>query len=70
MKVGNTVQYADEGTKKDALSGVVVEPTEEELAACTKSGDAIGPEWGDVMIAWNDGCRYWEHPGDLVVIEP
>lgn len=73
MKVGDHVTYNDDylsGEGVDELSGVIVEPTEQELAQATEMNRYldIGPANGDVVVEWSDGKRYWEDPVDLVLL--
>lgn len=67
INIGDRVRYNDE--PGDDLEGTVVAPTEEEVGYCHKTADGLGPDFGDVMVAWDDGERYWEAPDTLAVIE-
>jgi len=66
MKIGDKVTYAEENVALDDIHGEVVEPTDEERNEA--HGGPIDP-YSDVMIAWDDGQRYWEDPAELVVIQ-
>jgi hypothetical protein len=78
VNVGSFVTYDDEDIETTSFIGEVVEPTQEELNqvadrnATTVDGP-IGPENGDIMVAWNDGYggsdRSWEHPSYLVEVD-
>lgn len=76
MKIGDRVTYNEpvchDVGEEQSLVGTVVEPTTEdlELARRAYANDAaiLGVEHGDVVVAWDDGERYWEHPSYLVVV--
>ena len=76
MNIGTLVTYDDEDPATTTHVGMVVEPTERELAeiearnAATTDGP-IGPENGDVLVEWleDEPYRYWEHPSYLVEVE-
>lgn len=58
IKIGDRVRYGD--PVEDEL-GTVAEPTAREQA------DKVLV--GCVLVAWDDGERFWEDPTDLVVLE-
>lgn len=65
MKIGDKVAYAEEYNALKGIYGEVVEPTETEVAEGLYDG--VGDDV--VMVAWNDGQRFFEDVGDLVKLE-
>lgn len=65
MKINDRVRYDEENAALGDVAGTVVEPTEEERAAVGHWG--IEPS-ANVMVAWDDGERYWEDPASLVEV--
>jgi hypothetical protein len=63
VKIGDRVSYPLPGLD-ELVYGTIVEPTEQE-----KRDRGEGMDEGDVMVAWEDGYRYWESPDDLT-LEP
>lgn len=69
MKIGDRVTYNDEEVTFTDVLGTIAEPTAEEFADVEKhTREAMGPEFGDVFVVWDDGDRFWEHPSYLVVV--
>lgn len=66
MKIGDRVTYDESVASPDPV-GRVVQPTAEELEEA-KEYETIGPNHGDIRVAWDDGARYWEHPSYLVLV--
>lgn len=65
MKIGDKVAYAEEHDALEGIYGEIVEPIETEVAEALYDG--IGDDV--VMVAWNDGQRFFEAVGDLVKLE-
>lgn len=59
MRINDRVRYDEENVALPDIWGTIVRPTEQEAAA--------KPSDGVVMVAWDDGERYWEHPSELAL---
>jgi hypothetical protein len=73
MKIdtGKRVRYNEQNVALDDIEGTVVEPTREEFGEALL-GEELGkthPHYGDVMVEWDDGQRFWERPADLVAVQ-
>jgi hypothetical protein len=73
---GTHVTYDDEPLDNPEVTGVVVEPTKEELEWAKTFEYPPRPEAGDVLVQWNydwraDGLgdRSWENVRDLQRLE-
>lgn len=66
VTIGKRVRYDETSVADDDLEGTVVEPTDEERNA--SHGGPID-QYSDVMVAWDDGERFWEDPESLVLVE-
>lgn len=64
MKIGDKVAYAEENEVLEGIYGEIVEPTETEVTEALYDGVSDDV----VMVAWNDGRRFWEDPGSLVEV--
>jgi hypothetical protein len=62
IEIGKRVRYDEANVADDDLEGTVAEPTEEERRAAFAMVN-------DVMVAWDDGERFWEDPESLVLVE-
>lgn len=69
IEIGTRVRYAEENVSldDDDDEGTVVRPTEEEVSE--RMTWEYPPTADEVLVEWDDGERYWEFSGDLVVIE-
>lgn len=69
FSVGTRVTYDDEDPANPEITGVIVEPTAEEIAYAATYSDPVGPDAGDVLVDWDDEpkpSRAWTRPGDLI----
>lgn len=66
VKINDRVRYDEQNVALDDIEGTVVEPTEKERG---EADVMFRPGFGDVMVEWDDGERYWEDPNSLVVIK-
>lgn len=65
MKINDRVAYAEDPEAlglATELHGTVVEPTDEERGSSCEC-------CRDVLVAWDDGERYWEDPGSLIIVQ-
>lgn len=65
MKINDRVRYDEQNAALGDVVGTVVEPTEEEVGEVARWG--IEPSV-NLMIAWDDGQRFWEDPASLVEV--
>lgn len=68
MNIGQRVTYEDEPLERPEVIGYVVAPTDIELAYAKKYSDAVGPEYGDIMVQWDEDDptnRAWHQPTEL-----
>lgn len=63
IKIGDRVRYNEEHGSPDDELGTVVEPSAHEREV------PVEIRANYVMVAWDDGTRFWEAPDTLVVLE-
>lgn len=71
LTAGTRVCYEDEDPANPEFVGTVVEPTTEELVHVKTYSDPVGPEHGDVLVAWDGDAswdRSWNAQRDLQVL--
>jgi hypothetical protein len=70
LSVGTRVTYDDEPVLHPEITGTVTDPTAEELEYVKTYDGAVGPDYGDVLVQWDDDStdRSWECPEGLQVL--
>ena len=65
VNIGDRIRYDEQNVALDDIEGEVVAPTDQER---DHPGRSEYPS-DDVMVAWDDGERFWEDPTALVVVK-